>query len=314
MTSFLPEGKRMLTSDNISAIASAEGLRSAMKRGTILEARATMCDRDHNLIVELPAARGVIPRAEGALGIREGTVRDIAVISRVGRAVSFVVNDLYTDADGRPTAVLSRASAQQACVEEYLSGMRAGDVIPARITHMEPFGAFCDVGCGVVALMPIDTISVSRIEHPDERFTVGMDIYAVIKSKVGTRITLSHKELLGTWTQNASRFAVGDTVTGVIRSVENYGAFVELAPNLAGLAELRDHIEVGDTAAVYIKSIIPQRMKIKLVIVDSFRNTLSPTPPEYYITGGHIDRFVYSPPECEKYIGTEFSDQGLFSE
>lgn len=154
--------------------------------------------------------------------------------------------------------------------------------------------------------MPIDTISVSRIEHPDERFSVGMDIKAVIKSKEHTRITLSHKELLGTWEENVSAFSVGETVAGVIRSIENYGAFVELAPNLAGLAELKDNIDVGQQASVFIKSIIPSKMKVKLVIIDSFYSEKELSSPKYYITEGHLDRFVYSPTECDKYIYTEF--------
>ena len=306
MTSFLPEGKRIHTAENRSALGTYESLREAMRRSDILEARAIRCDRDHNLIVDLPCMRGVIPREEGAVGIREGSVRDIAVISRVGRTVCFTVTDILTDADGEHTALLSRAQAQKRCVDTYISGLSAGDVIPARVTHLEPFGAFCDIGCGVVSLMPIDAISVSRIEHPDERFVPGMDIRAVIKSVIGTRITLSHKELLGTWQENAAMFSVGDTVTGVIRSVENYGAFVELTPNLAGLAELKDDLKTGDTAVVYIKSILPQKMKIKLIVIDSFSEPLSPPQPRYFITEGHISRFDYSPKGCEKSIYTCF--------
>ncbi len=305
MTSFLPEGKRIDTVENSNALSSFEQMRAAMERGEILEAKAVLCDHDHNLKVDLPCMRGVIPREEGALGIREGSVRDIAVISRVGRAVCFVIKEFIRRESGM-TAVLSRADAQKRCVEQYLSTLHVGDVIPARITHLEPFGAFCDIGCGLVALMPIDAISISRIEHPDERFTVGMDIYAVVKSVNDNRVTLSHKELLGTWEENAARFAVGETVTGVIRSIENYGAFVELMPNLAGLAELRDNLRVGDTAAVYIKSIIPQKMKIKLIIIDHFGEPHVPVTPDYFITHGHIERFIYSPPECNRLIETIF--------
>jgi len=241
------------------------------------------------------------------MGIREGSVRDIAILSRVGYPVSFVVKDIVTD-NGQPVAVLSRAEAQRRCAEEYLSALKSGDIIPARITHLEPFGAFCDIGCGVVALMPIDTISISRIEHPDERFKVGMDIYAVIKSRVGTRITLSHKELLGTWEQNIGDYRIGETVTGVIRSIENYGAFVELTPNLAGLAELRDGLRVGSQASVYIKNIIPSRMKVKLIIIDILNTAPDVAAPRYFITSGHIDRFIYSPPGCDKYVATEYND------
>ena len=42
--------------------------------------------------------------------------------------------------------------------------------------------------------------------------------------------------MLGTWAENAALFSPGQTVTGVVRSVEDYGIFVELTPNLAGLA------------------------------------------------------------------------------
>lgn len=307
MTDYLPEGKRLALPENAASLSTPEAMRGAMERREIVEARARLCDSAHNLIVDLPCMRGIIPREEGAVGIREGKVRDIAVISRVGRAVSFVITDITSDHEGRPVALLSRAAAQRRCIADYIGRLDVGDIIAARVTHLEPFGAFCDIGCGVVALMPIDTISVSRIEHPDERFRVGMDIRAVVKTKVGTRITLSHKELLGTWAENAAAFTVGETVAGVIRSVENYGAFVELTPNLAGLAELRDGLKVGCTACVYIKSIIPQKMKVKLIIIDSFSEAAPPSEPHYFLTCGHIDRFVYSPPECERRIVTDFT-------
>ena len=76
--------------------------------------------------------------------------------------------------------------------------------------------------------------------------------------------------------------------------------------NLAGLAELRDNLRVGDTAAVYIKSIIPQKMKIKLIIIDHFGEPHVPVVPDYFITSGHIERFTYSPPESNRLIETIF--------
>lgn len=308
MTAFLPEGKRIDTAENAAYLSSYDAVCEAMARRVIIEGRAVLCDSEHNLSVDLGCMRGFIPREEGALGISDGTVRDIAVISRVGKPVSCIVTDIVSDSDGY-TAILSRAQVQRRCITDYVSTLIPGDIVDARITHLEPFGAFCDIGCGVVALMPIDTISVSRIEHPDERFTVGMDIKAVIKSRVGTRVTLSHKELLGTWQENASKFAVGETVAGVVRSIENYGAFIELAPNLAGLAELRDDLKIGCTASVYIKSIIPQKMKVKLIVIEAMNERAVPVAPHYYIDSGHISRFTYSPEGCEKVIITDFAEQ-----
>ncbi len=306
MSEYLPEGKRISSQENINILHSPQLLLEAMREEKILEAKACICDSQHNLIVELGCMKGVIPREEGAIGIREGTVRDIAVISRVNRPVSFVIKEFKTDESGNQYAVLSREKAQRKCLENYISKLSCGDVVDAKITHLENFGAFADIGCGIVALMPIDTISVSRIEHPRERFTVGMDIKAVIKSIENGRISLSHKELLGTWEENAENFSAGETVAGIVRSVENYGAFVELSPNLAGLAESKEGVKAGQQASVYIKSIIPEKMKIKLIIIDTFDYKYNPQKPEYFCDKTHIDKFLYSPENCTKKVESVF--------
>ncbi|MGN0502728.1 MAG: S1 RNA-binding domain-containing protein [Ruminococcus sp.] len=306
MSEYLPEGKLISEQENINIIHSPQLLYEAMCDRKILEAKAFMCDSDHNLIVNLGSMKGIIPREDGALGIREGTVRDIAVISRVNRPVCFIVKGFDTDKYGKKYAVLSREAAQKQCLDDYISRLVCGDVVDARITHLENFGAFADIGCGIVALMPIDTISVSRIEHPRERFTVGMDIKAIIKSIENGRISLSHKELLGTWEENAANFSPGETVSGIVRSVENYGAFVELSPNLAGLAECKDGVKAGQQASVYIKSIIPEKMKIKLIIIDTFDYKYNPQKPQYYFSESHIDKFIYSPNNCTKRVETVF--------
>ena len=306
MTGYYPEGRLITTAENFSAMQSVSALTDAFHEGRILEARATVCDSAHNLIVDLGVMKGIIPREEGAIGIREGTVRDIAVISRVHRPACFVIKDFQKNELGKPVAILSRREAQERCMNEYIASLVPGDVIDARITHLDSFGAFADIGCGIVSLIPIDSISVSRIDHPKERFTVGMEIKAVVKAFDNGRISLTHKELLGTWEENVSRFEIGETVAGIIRSVEEYGAFVELAPNLAGLAEMKDGIRAGQQASVYIKNIIPSRMKIKLIIIDTFDYELRPEPPEYFFYGSHMDRFVYSPSASDKMIQTEF--------
>ncbi|MED9969129.1 MAG: S1 RNA-binding domain-containing protein [Ruminococcus sp.] len=306
MSEYLPEGKLILSRRNREIISDEQLLTEAIRQNTILEARAALCDSNHNLSVELGCMKGIIPREEGALGIRDGSVRDIAVISRVNRPVCFTVTGIITDESGEKTAILSRENAQRICMESYISKLRRGDVINARVTHLENFGAFADIGCGIAALLPIDSISVSRIEHPRERFYPGMDIKAVVKSIENGRISLSHKELLGTWEENAAAFSPGETVTGIIRSVENYGAFVELAPNLAGLAESKENLTAGMQASVYIKSILPDKMKIKLIIIDTFKYNYNPQKPKYFYSGNHMKRFLYSPEGCRKVVETVF--------
>mgnify|MGYP002626389827 CR=1 FL=1 len=307
MSLYYPEGQLIGRAENRAAMQSISALREAMLKETVLEARAVKCDKDHNLHISLGVMEGVIPRAEGAVGIAEGTVRDIALISRVGRPVQFTVTGIGRTPEGGYSALLSRKRAQEKCAEEYLSRLAPGDVIPAVAAHMENFAVFCDIGAGVTALLPIDSISVSRIPHPCARFVPGQQIKAVVKSRdeLG-RITLTHKELLGTWEENAARFAPGETVPGVIRSVESYGVFVELTPNLAGLAEYDEKYVAGSECAVYIKNMIPQRMKIKLIIVDAGPVKSAPPAGEYFFTGQHMDRWRYSPEGCEKVVETVF--------
>ena len=176
---------------------------------------------------------------------------------------------------------------------------------------MEQFGAFVDIGCGIIGLLPIERISVSRIEHPKDRFSPGQKILVAVL-QIDTklrRITLTHRELLGTWDENAAEFTPGQTVTGTIRSVEDYGIFVELTPNLAGLAEFKENVYPDQTAAVYIKSIIPDKMKIKLIIIDTTDEPIYRKPLEYFIDPEkteRIDKWTYSPPGSRKLIESSF--------
>ena len=166
-----------------------------------------------------------------------------------------------------------------------------------------------DIGCGIVAMLPIEHISVSRISHPKERFRPGQKILSAVRSidREKRRITMTHKELLGTWMENASWFHPGETVRGEVRSVKEYGSFIELAPNLSGLADAREDLRPGDGVSVYIKSIRPERMKIKLQVIEKLPPLAEPEPLRYQITDGVLDRWVYSTPGSSKRIETDFA-------
>ena len=283
-------------------------LRAAIASGEILQATALAFDTHRQLRFDLGGVRGVMPFAACAEGADTGAVRDIAVLTRVGRATCFVIESLEEDAEGRPFCRLSRAKAQQMCREEYLDTLEPGDILPCAVTHIESFGAFCDVGCGISALLPIDCMSVSRISSPADRVSVGQQILCAIRSRDSQgRFVLTIRELLGTWAENAAAFTPGETVVGIVRSVEDYGTFVEIAPNLAGLAESCPDLRPGQAVSVYIKSILPEKMKIKLVIVNRALGQSHRFDLHYFLTEGHIDRWVYSTPESKKQIVTEFA-------
>ncbi len=307
MTRFAPEGYRINSYENKKALENENSLIQAKYLGKILEAKAISCDSNHNLIVDLGFIQGVIPREETAIGIYDGSVKDIAIISRVNKPVCFVITNFEKDNNKIKKAILSRRIAQEVCFENKISKLLPGDIIDAAVTHMENFGAFVDIGCGIVSFLPIDTISVSRINHPSERFKNGMKIKVVVKSVVDNRVNLTHKELLGTWEENASSFKIGETVTGIVRSIENYGIFVELTPNLAGLAEPKEGIFEGQQISVYIKNIIPDKMKVKLVIIETFETKNKVKNPKYFIKQFHIDKFIYSPATCKRIIESDFT-------
>ena len=303
------EGSLLRTERNRRYTQSLEGLSAAMEEGIILEGTSFLCDSDHHLHIKVGNFFGIIPDGECVYTKDNAKPKDIAVISRVGKPCCFLVTGFDRDEYGNPLIILSRRDAQKECMRNKIKHLMPGDVIDAKITRLDPFGAFCDIGCGIISLLPIDCMSVSRISHPKDRFRNGQTIKAVIKSRddESGRITLSHRELLGTWEENASRFEAGQTAAGIVRSIEDYGIFVELAPNLAGLAEYRENVTAGQNAAVYIKSIIPERMKIKLAIIDT-------TDEKYrfcdytYPETKHISYWRYSPKNCDRTIESVFDD------
>ncbi len=305
---YKPEGSVISLPENREYLSGEASLTRAMNEGVILEAMAVRCDENYTLTVDLGSMIGTIEKCDVQYLPGCDETRDIAVITRVGKAVCFKVTGFYT-VNGKRFARLSRKEAQRECYECFLSDCLVGDILDAKITHLESFGAFVDIGCGVISLLSIDCISVSRISHPSDRFSVGDRIRVAIKSIDDERIYVTYKELLGTWEENSSLFSVGQTVSGIVRSIEDYGIFVELTPNLAGLAEYRSDMSVGQTTAVYIKNIIPDRMKLKLVIIDSYKGEREPQRIYKGVSDDilHIDRWKYSPDNCSKVIETVFN-------
>ena len=288
-----PEGGLLHTPANRTATATLAALAACRAEETVVEGRAVLCTPGHDLVVRLGPFTGTIPRQEAALGIREGTVREIAILSRVGKPVACTVTGVGEEGE----VLLSRRRAQELALTALMA-LPAGTVLPAVVTHLEGFGAFVDVGCGVTSMIGIENCSVSRIAHPDRRFVPGQAIYALLTGRdrdLG-RLYLSHKELLGTWAENAAAFAPGMTVAGWVRGVKPYGTFVELAPNLTGLADQTEGLAEDDRVSVYVKAIQPARRKIKLTVLEKLPEAMQPAPFSYFITDGQLVNWDYAAP------------------
>lgn len=156
---YLPEGRLLHTPENQAAWETLSSLRQAMEQETVLEGRAVLCTPGHDLLVNLGPFTGTIPREEAALGIREGTAREIAILSRVGKPISFTVTGVAEGAP--PQLTLSRRRAQELALAELLR-LPAGTVLPATVTHLEGFGAFVDVGWRGGVSHRVENCSVSR--------------------------------------------------------------------------------------------------------------------------------------------------------
>ena len=316
---YKPEGSLWGTVENTASLSSLSAMERAAAARRICEGICTLCDHDMRLHVALGDYEGIIDREEVLYAPDGAPIKDIAVITRVGKPICFHILGFERGENGIVVR-LSRRSAQEECYRNHIARLRPGDILPATVTHLECFGAFVDIGCGISSLLSVDALSVSRISHPGDRLSCGMSIYTVVRTvdPLHQRIFVSQRELLGTWEENAARFSAGQTVAGILRSVERYGVFIELAPNLAGLAELRDdgrshpELTVGYGATVYIKSIIPERMKIKLVLIDTYRTERIERNMNYFVDVSHrkrIERWRYSPLCASKVVESVFEKE-----
>ena len=149
--------------------------------------------------------------------------------------------------------------------------VKQGQIVDGIVTGIQPYGAFVKMDNGSDGLVYIEDLSVARIKSPKDRVKIGQKIKCMVKyvDKDTGRVNLSYKNCLGTWEENAQKFEEGMTVKGIVRDTEKNknGVFIELTPNLIGMAEYSEELKYGDTIDVCIKRILPEKKKVKLIIV-----------------------------------------------
>ena len=163
-----------------------------------------------------------------------------------------------------------KKSVQQEALQYIKNTMQVGEQITGIVKNIRPYGAFIEIGGGIVGLAHIEDLSVARIKTPYERLKIGQKVKVVVKSidRYTGKVNLSYKETLGTWEENAEKFSTGMKVKGIIRETEKNknGIFIELTPNLVGMAEYSEGYEYGQKVNVYIKKIDKEKKKVKLLI------------------------------------------------
>ena len=224
------------------------------------------------------------------------------IISFIGQNIMAYIDDIV---DGK--VFLNRAKVQKEYKEYFLSNLEPGTILDTKVLSIAPFGVFVDLGHGILGLLPIGDVSIARFPDIYDVFSKGDNIKVVYKGLYSTGYVVSHKELLGTWEENLKEFKTGEYCQGIIRDLKPYGAFIEITPNLTGLAEIPEHLdlEVGDTVCVKLKTTNPEKLKVKLSIV-SKSNSQYRLKFKYKITQGIIKNWNYTPLGSIKCIKTEF--------
>lgn len=155
--------------------------------------------------------------------------------------------------------------------ENIFKEIKIGKSVKGKVKSFQKYGAFIELENGIVGLAHIEDLSVARIKTPEERLKIGQNINIVIKSidKESGRVILSYKERFGTWEENAKKFEQGTKTKGIIKETEKNknGIFIELTPNLVGMAEYQEGLEYGEKVDVYIKKIDKEKKKVKLIIL-----------------------------------------------
>lgn len=262
---FIPEGW-LETKENFSE----NTLINAFQEGKVLQGIVNECDSNYNLYINLGEnLRGIIPRNEfEAINVDEyGFCNPGICKNKVNSFVQFKVKEIYDD----NRILLSRKNVQKEALDWVKENLEPGMVVNGIVKNIRKFGAFVEIGGGVVGLLHIEDISVSRIKSPEERFFIGQKINVMIKSidKENDKIVLSYKELLGNWEDNIKDYTEKTVVEGTVKEADKFknGIFIELKPNLVGMAEYKEGLEYGQKVKVYIKKIIKDRKKIKLLII-----------------------------------------------
>ena len=249
---------------------SLDSLKNAFSSGKIVEGYVKSCDNDYNLHVKFGTSlEGVIPRNEvDFINLDDnGFCKGNLCKNKVNTCVQFKV----TNIDDENNILLSRRKVQKDAILWVKEELNQGMVLNGIVKNIRQYGVFVEIGGGIVGLLHIEDISISRMKSPEERFNIGQKINVMIKSidRETGRVILSYKELLGNWDDNIKEFEEKQVVEGIVKETDKYknGIFVELKPNLVGLAEYKEGFDYGQKVKVYIKKIIKDKKKIKLLIV-----------------------------------------------
>jgi small subunit ribosomal protein S1 len=227
------------------------------------------------LLVEYENLRGFVPNSH-IPAIRRGTSTQRAgeiKSEMIGKKLPLKV--IEVDQKER-RLVLSARVVQKGQKLKRLNEIEIGSIITSRVVNIVDFGVFVDLD-GIDGLVHKSEIDWERIPHPSKLFKIGDEIEVKIIGidKEKKRVSLSRKILLpNPWLKLVEKFHVGDIVEGLIVSVLDFGAFVELTEGLQGLVHVS---EVGYANAEDPKAVVKKGdpVLVKVMAIDQDRERIS---------------------------------------
>ena len=275
------EGQVTLTYKRLAADRGNKRIEEAFNNKEVLKAKVSQV-LDGGLSVIVDEVRIFIP----ASLVSDSYEKDLSKYA--GQEIEFVISEYNPKrrryiGDRRQLLVAEKQEKQQ----KLLESIHVGDVVEGTVKNVTDFGVFIDIG-GADGLLHISEMSWGRVENPKKVFKPGDVVKAFIKDISGTKIALSMKfEDENPWKDAATKFAVGNVVTGKVARMTDFGAFVELEKGVDALLHVsqisKDHIEkpsdvlkVGDEVTTKIVDFNEADKKISL----SIRALLAPEPAE----------------------------------
>lgn len=251
--------------------------------------------------VEVDGIRAFLPGRES--GIRFERAFDVA-----GETLSFTVSRFDRR---RGELVVSRKALieadQKARMTELAAMAGTDETLTGTVVSLRPFGAFVDLG-GVDGLLHVSEVALHHVQHPSEVLQTG----DTIEVRVGSvdldrgRISLSRRDLLaGAVADQIADYEAGQRVSGTVRRLTDFGAFVELEPGVEGLVHVSElswtarpsHpseiLTEGQDVEVVVLSVDPDTRRLSLSVRASEDNPWSTFETEHpvgSVVSGEITR------------------------
>jgi ribosomal protein S1 len=255
--------------------------------GQVVEARCVGMNKG-GLEMEVAHHRGFMPAGQADLR----SLPDVSVL--LGEKFPCKIIELRKE-KGR--LILSRRAAQleqrEADREKLLAEMAVGQIRSAIIVGVQPYGAFADLG-GVDGLIPVSELAHERVRHPGDVVKVGesveVKVVAIDAEATPPRISLSRRQVIANPAAAAmQQIAAGETVSGRVAKIADFGAFIELAPGVEGLvhiseishdriASVAQVLKVDEVVSAKVLSVDPERGRISLSIKATKEAPVRETP------------------------------------